>query len=517
VRVNKPTALPAGASPGFEENAPGAEYVAEKAEVSLTLDAKLPPPFRKDLKNLIKNRLDGLSVPIDIKETVIPFPTPRPQPTAPPEPYPFRYPQMPQAQQSTPPAAQPTPTPAPTTPPPEAAGARGIPMWLAIALGVLCLLIGGFVAALFALRRRDKGDDVQRGRGEGGDASKMPPTAAAVAADHLPEVRRALREDRVLARRVMGELLRENQIEKVAVAVELVGPTVVEDLRGDPTCAIPLREAAALLVEARPRTDTKEIVTQLHRRILKHRMVGAEDPVAQEFAFLLGLSPERLSSVLESEPATVQAAALRYAPAHVRSAFLAERSSAERSALAAALASPKSLSKEHLLDVATTLRARAADQAHLDAGETGDIDLAVELIEERPLAEQAEMIEAMRRADPAKARAVQAALINDQSFERVSDEVLTAAAMAVPTDVLARFLRDVPEAVATRALSALPRTVAAAIQEDLSLDVAPTPQQLVEARRLMFSSLRKALRDRGLAAPNLSIAGGSDKGKVVAI
>jgi flagellar motor switch protein FliG len=517
VRVNKPTALPAGASPGFEENAPGAEYVAEKAEVSLTLDAKLPPPFRKDLKNLIKNRLDGLSVPIDIKETVIPFPTPRPQPTAPPEPYPFRYPPMPQAQQQTPPQAQPTPPPAPTTPPPEAAGAHGIPMWLAIALGVLCLLIGGFVAALFALRRRDKGEDAQRGRADGGDVSKMPPTAAAVAADHLPEVRRALREDRVLARRVMGELLRENQIEKVAVAVELVGPTVVEDLRGDPTCAIPLREAAALLVEARPRTDTKEIVTQLHRRILKHRMVGAEDPVAQEFAFLLGLTPERLSSVLESEPAAVQAAALRYAPAHVRSAFLADRSPAERSALAAALASPKALSKEHLLDVAATLRARAADQAHLDAGETGDIDLAVELIEERPLAEQAEMLEAMRRADPAKARAVQAALINDQSFERVSDEVLTAAAMAVPTDVLARFLRDVPESVASRALSALPRTVAAAIQEDLSLDVAPTPQQLVDARRLMFSSLRKALRDRGLAAPNLAIAGGSDKGKVVAI
>ena len=179
----------------------------------------------------------------------------------------------------------------------------------------------------------------------------------------------------------------------------------------------------------------------------------------------------------------MQAAVLRYAPAHLRSAFLAERSPAERSALAAALAAPKSLSKEHLLDVASTLRARAADQAHLDAGETGDIDLAVELIEERPPAEQAEMLEAMRRADPSKARAVQAALINDQSFERVSDEVLTAAAMAVPTEVLARFLRDVPESIATRALSALPRTVAASMQEDLSLDVAPTPQQIVDARR----------------------------------
>src|SRR3954463_14158162 len=101
VRVTKPTALPPGASPGFEEMAPGAEFVAEKAEVSLTFDSKLPPPFRKDLKNLIKNRLEGISVPVDLHETVIPFPTPRPQPTTPPE-MPFRSPPMPQMQQPAP-------------------------------------------------------------------------------------------------------------------------------------------------------------------------------------------------------------------------------------------------------------------------------------------------------------------------------------------------------------------------------------------------------------------------------
>jgi flagellar motor switch protein FliG len=518
VRVTRPTALPAGASPGFEEMTPGhGEFVAEKAEVALVLDSKLPPPFRKDLKNLIKNRLDGLAVPIDIKENVIPFPTPRPQPTTPPE-LPFRYPPMPQMQQPQPQPAPAAPPPQPA-PQPEAAPARGIPTWLAIALGALALLAGIALTALLLGRRRDGRDGKQAG-GDAGDAGKATtPTAAAAAADHLPEVRRALREDRVLARRVMSELLREHQIDKVAVAVELVGPSVVEDLRGDPTCAVPLREAAALLVEGRPRTDkeTKEIVTQLHRRVLKHRMVGAEDPVEQEFAFLLGLSPQRLSSVLASEPAAVQAAALRYAPAHLRSAYLAERSPSERSALAAALAAPKALSKEHLLDVASTLRSRAADQAHMDTGETGDVDLAVELIEERPPSEQAEMLEAMRRGDPAKARAVQAALISDQSFELVSDEVLTAAAMAVPTEVLGRFLRDVSEVVGSRMLSVLPRTVAASIQEDLSLDVAPTPQQLSDARRAMFSSLRKALRDRGLSAPNLAIASGSDKGKVVAI
>src|SRR5262249_62012545 len=73
VRVNKPTALPAGASPGFEETAPGAEFVAEKADVALTLDSKLPPPFRKDLKNLIKNRLQALALPFATPPPLIPF------------------------------------------------------------------------------------------------------------------------------------------------------------------------------------------------------------------------------------------------------------------------------------------------------------------------------------------------------------------------------------------------------------------------------------------------------------
>jgi flagellar motor switch protein FliG len=370
--------------------------------------------------------------------------------------------------------------------------------------------------------RRQKAPQAVEAGGRGGGKEDM--NAPAVpAVDHLPDVRRALREDRVLARRVMGELLRENQIEKVAVAVELVGPSVVEDLRGDPACAAPLREAAALLVDGRPRTDTREIVDQLHRRILKHRMVGSDDPVEQEFAFLLGLSPPRLAALLDSEPPAVRAAALRYAPAHLRASYLEARSTGERAALAAAIASPKGLSKEHLLDLAATLRARAVEQAHLDSGQTGDLDLAVELVEERPFAEQAEILEAMRRADPAKARAVEGALISDRSFELVSEEILGAAVMAVPTSVLARFLRDAPAAVATRTLGALPRTVAAALEEDLSLVVSPTPRETAEARRALFSALRHALRSRGLQAPQSSggqdqdIGKGKDKNKVVAL
>ena len=345
---------------------------------------------------------------------------------------------------------------------------HGIPWIVAVLLGILGLLIGGLgFALLSALADRRARRNIQQGTAPDRRSETAGGGGQPAAADHLPEVRRALREDRVLARRVMGELLRENQIEKVAVAVELIGPSVVEDLRSDPACASALREAAALLVDGRPRTDTREIVDQLHRRILKHRMVGADDPVEREFAFLLGVSSARLAAVLDPEPPSVRAAALRYAPAHLRSTYLETRSTGERAALAAAIASPKSLSKEHLLDVAATLRARAIEQAHLDSGQTGDIDLAVELVEERPADEQAEILDAMRRADPAKARAVEAALITEQSFELVSEEVLGATVVGVPSEILARFLRTASATVASRTLATLPRTVAAALEEDL--------------------------------------------------
>jgi flagellar motor switch protein FliG len=529
VRVNRPTALPAGAAPGFEELTPGTEFVAERVEVAVTLDSKLPAQFRKDLKNLLKSKLDVLDVPVEITESVIAFPTPRPQPQQR-EMSPYAYPPPPQpAPQRE--REQPAPQPYPVAPPPPPAadnGTHGIPWVLAVALGILGLLIGalGF-ALLSALADRRARRHIQEGTAPDRRSEASGGGAQPTATDHLPEVRRALREDRVLARRVMGELLRENQIEKVAVAVELIGPGVVEDLRGDPACATSLREAAAMLVDGRPRSDTREIVDQLHRRILKHRMVGAEDPVEQEFAFLLGVSPARLAAVLDPEQPSVRAAALRYAPAHLRSTYLESRSTGERAALAAAIASPKALSKEHLLDVAATLRARAIEQAHLDSGQTGDIDLAVELVEERPPDEQAEILDAMRRADPTKARAVEAALITEQSFELVSEEVLGATVVGVPTEILARFLRTASATVASRTISTLPRTVAAALEEDLSLVVTPPPREAAEARRVLYAALRQTLRARGLQAPQTSqtesgksgngSATAKDKGKMVAL
>ena len=52
-----------------------------------------------------------------------------------------------------------------------------------------------------------------------------------------------------------------------------------------------------------------------------------------------------LSAVLVSEPAAVQAAALRYAPAHIRSGLLGVSAAAGRAARGAARAAPQSRSK----------------------------------------------------------------------------------------------------------------------------------------------------------------------------
>ena len=47
-------------------------------------------------------------------------------------------------------------------------------MWLAVVLGILGLLIGAFIAALFALRRRDKQDAGAGARAANGAADARP-------------------------------------------------------------------------------------------------------------------------------------------------------------------------------------------------------------------------------------------------------------------------------------------------------------------------------------------------------
>jgi len=503
VRVNRPTALATGTNPGFEDLGPGADYVAERAEITLQLDAKLPANFRKDLKTLIQGRLEALAVPIQIKERVFTFPTPRPQAPPPREPMPYYQ----QAPAPPPPPAAKEPEPAAEKPPVPPPAPPGLPTWVVVALVVGGLLLLGCLVALVLLligRRRARKDAAGA---EKPDAAKAPGgrtgALAGLSPDRLPEVRRALTEDRVLARRVLSELLAQNEFDKVARTVELVGPTVVDDLRSDPNHALALREAAGRLDTSRPATATesKELGEELYRRVLKHRMMGAGDPVEQEFAFLVGLPAARFASILRGERPAAQAAALRYAPNHLRAAYLADCPIDERAALVAALADGKSSNKDYLLDVAATLRARAVDHAHIGGGEPSDVELLVEMIEEAAPDERARLLEAMGRSDPEKRARVQALLLTDQAVAEVAPAVLGAASLSVTQETLARFLRGAPAEVASRVLAALPVGVAAALREELSLEVPIPPDAVVEARRAVHRALRRALRDRGLTLP----------------
>jgi flagellar motor switch protein FliG len=301
----------------------------------------------------------------------------------------------------------------------------------------------------------------------------------------------------------MADLLGQNEIDKVARTVELVGPSVVDDLRSDPVYAAPLREAAGRLDGAQGATaeETRALVDELHRRVLKHRMMGSGDPVEQEFAFLVGLPVARFSAILEGERPGARAAALRYAPPHLRTAYLEERALEERAALVSALADSKALTKDYLMDVAATLRARAIDQAHIGGGEASEIELLVEMLEDAAPEERGRLLDALGPGDPDKRRRVQSLLVTDDALARVSDPVLGAAAMAISQDTLVQFLRGTTPAIAERFLAALPSASAGALREELSLDISVGTEAVAEARRTVHRALRRVLRERGLAMP----------------
>jgi flagellar motor switch protein FliG len=512
VRVNRPTALATGANPGFEDLGPGADYVAERVELTVQLDSKLPPAFRKDLKELIKGKLESLAVPIDIKERVFAYPTPRPQPPAPREPMPY-YPPAPAAAAPPPPA--PAAAPAPPAPPnlPRSMEApAGWPGWavaLLLATVVLLLVCLALLAVILAERRRGRAAaDGSSGR-DAADPNAAAPGARAnpplPGPDRLPEVRRALSEDRLLARRVLGEMLEQNELDKVARTVELVGPTVVDDLRSDPAYAQGLREAAARLdaSKAASADEIRALCDELYRRVLKHRMMGSGDPVEQEFAFLVGLPAARFAAILHGERAGARAAALRYAPAHLRAAYLGDCDLEERAALVVALADAKNLKKEYLMDVAATLRARAIDHAHVGGGEASEIELLVEMVEDAAAEERARLLDAMGAADPDKRRRVQALLVTDQALTQIADSVLGSATLSVPQEVLAIFLRATSLPVRERVLAALPGAVAGGLREELALEVPLASEAAVEARRAVHRALRRALRERGLPIPSV--------------
>jgi len=512
VRVNRPTALATGSNPGFEDLGPGADYVAERIEVNLQFDSKLPADFRNNLKALIKGKLESLSVPVDIKDHAFAYPTPRPQPPPQREPPPY-YPQPP-----PPKAEQPAPTPAPPVqPPPRAPEPAGWPTWavgLLIAVAALLVACLALMAFIIAERRRARAEAERAAAGAGGKDAPARTGQGLPATDRVPEVRRALVEDRLLARRVLGELLAQNELDKVARTVELVGPTVVDDLRSDPAHAAALREAAARLDAGAPATaeEVRTLAEELYRRVLKHRMMGSGDAVEQEFAFLIGLPVARFTSILEGEHPAARAVALRYAPAHLRTAYLEDRDLEERAALVGALADSKNVKKDYLMDVAATLRARAIEHAHVGGGDASEMELLVEMIEDAPASERAKLLDAISPTDPDKRRRIEALLVTDDGIARVTDSVLGAAALSVPQDVLTTFLRATAPGVTERFLSALPGAIAAGIREELSLEIPVAPEAIVDARRTVHRALRRALRERGMAMPGAGVDGRAGSG-----
>jgi flagellar motor switch protein FliG len=123
------------------------------------------------------------------------------------------------------------------------------------------------------------------------------------------------------------------------------------------------------------------------------------------------------------------------------------------------------------------------------------------MVEEAAPEERARLLDALGPGDPEKRRRVQALLVTDETLMRMTDPVLGAAALGVPQETLAGFLRATAPAIAERFLAALPSASAGALREELSLDITTGPEAAAEARRIVHRALRRVMRERGLAMP----------------
>src|SRR6185295_19148713 len=98
-------------------------------------------------------------------------------------------------------------------------------------------------------------------------------------------------------------------------------------------------------------------------------------------------------------------------------------------------------------------------------------EVLAELVEARPPAERAALLEAMRRADPRRTEGLAGVLLDDEAHGRMGPEVLAAGALQIPVPVLATYLRGASPDAVEHMLAALPASAAAAAREELSLAV----------------------------------------------
>ncbi|TMA25638.1 MAG: hypothetical protein E6J78_16935 [Deltaproteobacteria bacterium] len=467
-------------APGFD--APGARSlpVLRGVAATLLLDARLPAEFRARMKALVAQRLKALGAPPAVAVEVVQFPPPRAQAEAAPPP----QPPQPSVASATPVAAN----------KPEEKLMEHAPLLAVVTLlGTVLLVLG---ALLFLAARRNSDVSYEVGPEPQPQPAASAKPAEAPVADPFPiqrthKLEKALLEQRGLRNAVVREALGRGEHALVARWIRELGEFLLEDLRGDVALAPALQQVGAELVRgAGP--DRSAGLLELEGRTIAARLTRAPENIDEAFAFLEGVRAEPfLAACRGLSPASLEAA-LRFAPAHLRGAALAELPVAQRQQIALSWARLPEVSAAVALTAADELRARLGESA--GAGQA--VRALADVLDSLGRAEQDALVESMRRDGGARAAAglwVESALLS------ANPDALAAALLGTPANRLADYLRGADPAVRDHLLAACPVRLRKELEEELSLRSTSTREEFAAARRELLARLAEETARRGPA------------------
>ena len=476
--------LPSDPTPGFDAAASPVVPELRSVEASVLVDARLPAPFRARVKALVAQRLLALGVPSKVSLEQVSFPQKNPAYLEPPPP--------------KPPEAKP-----PDVPKPEIAAAtpaalklderllEHAPLLAVVAmLGLTLVLLGG----LFFLAARPRPQpEPAWDFGPASPESEQPeaPAAEGFPAARLRKLEKQLVDERALRNAIVREALGRGEHALVARWVRELGEFLLEDVRGDGALAAALGGVAAEVVKPVDAGARTASLQELEGRAIAARLARAGEDDA--FAFLEGVRPEAFAAASAGLSAGARELALRFAPAHLRSAALRDLEPAARQEIALAWARKPQVSTSYALAAADELRARLSQ---LSGAPPADRALS-DLLDTLPRSEQDALIERLRR-DGSNV----AGLLTESALSSAPAEAITSAALRMAPEKLLACLAGTDALVLDAVLSALPQKLVAELKEELSLGSRGSGD-FFAARRELLARLREELEKRGIGAPGL--------------
>jgi hypothetical protein len=359
---------------------------------------------------------------------------------------------------------------------------------------MLLAVVAMFLGALFFLaarRSREPAFEALDAEPALAEAAGVPQPQAAFAEPRRRKLELALHDERVVRNAVVREALDRGETPLVARWVREMGDFLLDDLRGDAGAASALAAVASEIVRAGPDPGSLAV---LEGRVIAARLSHAAESGDAAFAFLEGVRDDAFGTACGDLSAAALDAALRFAPARLRSGALEGLSVEQRHKLAVSWATSPEVPVSQAIAAAEELRERLA---RIGGGPLQAHRALSDLVDSLPRAEQDSLVERIRR----ESGRVPAAFLTESALSTAPADAVGAAVLGVPVATVATYLSAADPDLRERVLSACPPRLRRELEEELQVRTTASRGDFSSARRDLLAHLREEMGRRSSAAP----------------